>query len=144
MRLKFSKLLYLMIFSGLALWACSAVAEPSLTAAKAWQALNAGQITLIDIRTPEEWQETGVARGAVRIDLHHPEGAEGFVGAVLQAVNGDRHAPLALICRTGNRSGHIQQFLQSVGFTRVYDVSEGMAGSRAGPGWLKRRLPVDR
>jgi len=30
------------------------------------------------------------------------------------------------------------------GFTQVYNVKEGMVGSTAGPGWLKRGLPVER
>jgi rhodanese-related sulfurtransferase len=38
----------------------------------------------------------------------------------------------------------VQRYLQSQGFTQVYNVKEGMAGSGAGPGWLKRGLPVDK
>jgi len=30
------------------------------------------------------------------------------------------------------------------GFMQVYNVKEGMVGSAAGPGWLKRGLPVER
>jgi hypothetical protein len=29
------------------------------------------------------------------------------------------------------------------GFTNVYNVSEGMAGSKAGPGWIRRGLPIE-
>ncbi|MDP2809280.1 MAG: hypothetical protein Q8O34_03955 [Rhodocyclaceae bacterium] len=36
-----------------------------------------------------------------------------------------------------------ERYLQSVGFTQVYNVKEGMAGSGAGPGWIKRGLPVE-
>ena len=53
------------------------------------------------------------------------------------------NAPIALICRTGNRTTQVQRYLQSQGFTNVYNVKEGMAGSGAGPGWLKRGLPVE-
>ena len=62
---------------------------------------------------------------------------------LLGEVKGDRSAPIALICRTGNRTTQVQRYLQSQGFTQVYNVREGMAGSGAGPGWLKRGLPVD-
>ena len=51
--------------------------------------------------------------------------------------------PIALICRTGNRTTQVQRYLQGQGFTNVYNVKEGMAGSGAGPGWIKRGLPVE-
>ena len=78
---------------------------------------------------------------AGRVDFHR--GPEVLLSSVLQIVGGDRNAPIALICRTGNRTSQAQQFLQAQGFTRVYNVREGMAGSAAGPGWLKRELPVE-
>ena len=118
-------------------------ATPDMAAPDAAAAVAAGKITLIDIRTPPEWKETGVARGASLINMLHPQGAPGFTNALLEKVKGDRNAPIALICRTGNRTTQVQRYLQSQGFTQVYNVKEGMAGSTAGPGWLKRGLPVD-
>ena len=118
-------------------------ATPDLAAPDAAAAVAAGKITLIDIRTPPEWKETGVAKGARRVNMLHPQGAPGFVEQLLGEVKGDRNAPIALICRTGNRTTQVQRYLQSVGFTQVYNVKEGMAGSAAGPGWLKRGLPVE-
>jgi rhodanese-related sulfurtransferase len=128
-----------------ALLACSAAAnaEPDLAAPDAAAAVAAGKITLIDIRTPPEWKETGVAKGAKLVNMLHPQGAPGFTNALLDKVKGDKNAPIALICRTGNRTTQVQRYLQSQGFTQVYNVKEGMAGSGAGPGWLKRGLPVD-
>ena len=120
-----------------------ALANPDLTAPEAAAAVAAGKITLIDIRTPPEWKETGVARGAKLINMLHPQGAPGFTNALLEQVKGDKNAPIALICRTGNRTTQVQRYLQSQGFTQVYNVKEGMAGSGAGPGWLKRGLPVE-
>jgi rhodanese-related sulfurtransferase len=114
-----------------------------MTAPEAHEAASAGKVTLIDIRTPPEWKQTGVARNAVLVDMLHPRGAAGFMNAVLEKVGGDRTAPIALICRTGNRTTQVQRFLMAQGFTQVYNVTEGMAGSRAGPGWLARRLPTD-
>ncbi len=120
-----------------------ALANPDLTAPEAAAAVAAGKITLIDIRTPPEWKETGVAKGAQLINMLHPQGAPGFTNALLEKLKGDRNAPIALICRTGNRTTQVQRYLQSQGFTNVYNVKEGMAGSGAGPGWLKRGLPVE-
>lgn len=118
-------------------------AAPDIDAPQAAAAVSAGKVTLIDIRTPAEWKETGVAKGARRVNMLHPQGAKGFADQLLSEVNGDRNAPIALICRTGNRTSQVQRYLQSVGFTQVYNISEGMAGSAAGPGWIKRGLPVE-
>lgn len=125
------------------LTACSSQARPELTASEAQQGAAAGSLTLIDIRTPGEWRQTGVPQGAKRIDMRQPGGPKAFVAAVEQAVGGDKDAPLALICRTGNRSGVMQGALREAGFTQVYNVREGMAGSGAGPGWIRRGLPVE-
>lgn len=114
----------------------------SISAPEALEAARSGRIILVDIRQPEEWKQTGVAEGAKTIPMRHPEGGQGFVRDLLAAAGGDRNAPLALICRTGNRSGYTAKALADAGFTNLYDVSEGMAGSSAGPGWIKRSLPV--
>lgn len=135
------KLLMITAMLALPLAAGDSHAGPDLSAPDAFAAATAGKVRLIDIRTPQEWRQTGVAPGAGRIDFHR--GPEVLLSSVLQIVGGDRNAPIALICRTGNRTSHAQKFLQAQGFTRVYNVSEGMAGSAAGPGWLKRELPLE-
>lgn len=114
-----------------------------MSAPEAYAAARTGKVTLIDIRTPPEWKQTGVAQGATLINMIHPRGAQGFLAEVLAKVGGDRSAPIVLICRTGNRTTQVLKFLQAQGFTNVSHVPEGMAGSRAGPGWLARRLPTE-
>lgn len=121
--------------------ATDARAAPDMTAPEAYEASQAGKMRLIDIRTSQEWRQTGVAPGAGRVDFYR--GPEALVQSILQMTGGDRNAPIVLICRTGNRTGVAQKYLQGIGFTQVYNVSEGMAGSAAGPGWLKRGLPVE-
>lgn len=118
-------------------------AVPEITPAEAQAKAKAGKITLIDVRTPEEWRETGVAPGATPINLYHPGGAEGFVKEVVARVGGKRDTPIAFICRSGNRSGQAQRLLAAQGFTNVYSVREGMSGSTAGPGWIRSGLPVE-
>ena len=126
-----------------ALFSLSVQAQ-EMSAPEALDALQAGKIRyLIDIRTPPEWKQTGVAKDATLINMVHPQGAQGFLNEVLAKVGGDRTAPIALICRTGNRTTQVQRFLKAQGFTHVYNVEEGMAGSRAGPGWLARKLPTE-
>ncbi len=117
-------------------------ANATLTPPEVLSKLQAGELTLIDIRTPEEWRDSGVVAEAKRIDLQDPDGATGFTTKVLAAVNGDKTAPVAVICRTGSRSGYAQRFLQKQGFTNVINIPEGMIGSMAGPGWIERGLPI--
>jgi len=122
---------------------CSHEAGPSIAAPDAWTQAQSGALTLIDIRRPDEWKQTGVAKGALEINMAHPQGTAGFVRQVEAEVGGDRNAPIALICRTGNRTTQMQRALIDAGFTSVTNVKEGMAGSGAGPGWLARGLPTE-
>ncbi len=127
----------LAVFAGLA---CSA--EPGaleLSAPEAHHRTQSGQLTLIDVRRPDEWRQTGLAQGAIGIDMRRPD----FGQAVLQAVGGDINAPIGIICRTGNRTTSLHAAMQKAGFTQVYNVREGMAGGPAGPGWVRRGLPVE-
>lgn len=121
----------------------AAQAQPSMTASEARALQEAGEIVLIDIRQPAEWRQTGVAQGAVRVSMGHPEGGQGFVRDVLAAVDGNTDAALVLICRTGNRSSQVLPALQELGFKRVYHIPEGMLGSSHGPGWIGSGLPVE-
>ncbi len=122
---------------------CVQAAAPSLTAPEALDKLRAGELTLIDVRTPSEWRQTGVAPHALRIDMHDPNGVDGFAEKVLTAVHGDQSAPIAVICRTGNRSSYTQQELMSRGFSHVFNIPEGMVGTKAGSGWIGHGLPVE-
>ena len=128
-------------FLVLLLGAITAQAEPNLSAPQAFERSNQGGLLIIDIRTPEEWRETGVIPGARRVDFYR--GPDVLLKSVLQMVDGNRNAPIALVCHSGSRTIQAQRFLQAQGFTQVYNVREGMAGSAAGPGWLHRPLPVE-
>ncbi|MFT7058555.1 MAG: rhodanese-related sulfurtransferase [Pseudorhodobacter sp.] len=98
----------------------------------------AGNIVLVDIRRPDEWANTGSGEGAARLDMRRKD----FIPALKAAVGGKLDAPVALICARGVRSAHMTNQLIAAGFTNIIDVPEGMLGSAAGPGWLKKGLPV--
>jgi rhodanese-related sulfurtransferase len=132
-----------LIGSAILLAGCLPVTGPSLTGPEAFQQTQKGEITLIDVRTPLEWRQTGIAEGARRVDLRHPQGPAGFADQVLAEVGGDKTAPVALICRTGNRSSQMQQELMARGFTNVYNVTGGMSGSLFTSGWVREGLPVE-
>ncbi|MGB3690357.1 MAG: rhodanese-like domain-containing protein [Jannaschia helgolandensis] len=109
-----------------------------MTPPEALDALRAGKIMLIDIRRPDEWMKTGVAEGARTLDLRRDD----FVEALTRMADGDLNRPVALICARGVRSDRTGTRLTDAGFTQIIDIPEGMLGSRAGPGWLERGLPV--
>ncbi len=103
----------------------------------------AGELVLIDVRSPQEWRQTGVPKGARRVTIHDPGGLKGFVDAMAAAVGGDLKKPIAVICARGNRSTRAQKALSQAGFTRVFNIREGFIGGPYGPGWVKRGLPVE-
>jgi len=97
-------------------------------------------LLLIDIRTPQEWAATGWGEGAVRLDMRRPD----FGQSVLELAGGDPTRAIALICARGVRTARLSNMMAEAGFSTVIDVPEGMMGSRAGPGWIARGLPLVR
>lgn len=133
------------ILVGILLCATAAVAVAGgglLSADEASRRAKNGNIMVIDIRSPGEWRQTGVAQGAERVTIHDPNGAGGFLRHMVAAVGDDRGRPIALICAHGNRSTRAQDFLRRHGFTNVHNIVEGMLGNRTEPGWIARGLPV--
>jgi rhodanese-related sulfurtransferase len=103
-----------------------------------------GELTIIDIRLPVEWQRTGLPEGALAISLQDQtlQPRADFVTDVMRALGDDPSRPIALICARGHRSAFARQLLTDSGFTEVHDISEGMLGGEYGPGWLARALPT--
>ncbi len=109
-----------------------------MSAKEASRAVAAGEIVLIDIRTPKEWAESGVAKGAWPIDMVSRD-----FGTRIQALlKAEANKPIAIICATGGRTLFLQNIISQNGLGEVWDVGEGMYGSRHGQGWLKEKLPL--
>jgi rhodanese-related sulfurtransferase len=108
------------------------------SAAQTQAALEAGQVVLVDIRSREEWAETGVAQGALPVSLHD----DGFGERLFQVRQLAGNRPVALICATGGRTAYVMQALRQGGYSGFVDVSEGMMGSALGRGWIAAGLPV--
>lgn len=113
-------------------------ALPSLSVSEAHDATKAGKLVLVDIRTPEEWTDTGVPDGAIKLDM------TGSAFEVrLAALKLDHPGkPIALICRTGNRTSTLQKKLAGRGWTNLVDVRGGLLGNPKDKGWLAEGLPV--
>ncbi|WP_171174687.1 rhodanese-like domain-containing protein [Ruegeria sp. HKCCD8929] len=109
-----------------------------LSVSNAHRSAVAGEVVLIDIRTPREWRASGIGEGAHPIDMRRAD----FVQALTAVVGPDRSQPIALICARGVRSARLSLHLTEAGFTNIIDVPEGMLGSRAGPGWVRVGLPL--
>lgn len=105
---------------------------------QAHEAMKSGTLQLIDIRSREEWNETGVAEGAWPISLHEADFSTRLFAA--KSLAGDR--TIALICATGGRTGYVMDALRKANQVDFLDISEGMLGSRRGPGWIAAGLPV--
>lgn len=75
-------------------------------------------VTVIDVRTPEEFAE-GHIQGATMIDFYADTFAD-EIGAL------DQDGTYLLYCRSGNRSGQAAVLMQQLGFDEVYDMEGGV------------------
>lgn len=112
----------------------------SVSVQQAFERQKAGVSVLVDIRTPEEWAETGTAVGAHRLDMT----AQDFVARLqaLRAANPGKE--IDIICRTANRTSYVQRVLEKAGWTNIVNVRGGMAGNASDKGWIASGLPVAR
>ena len=83
-------------------------------------------IKIIDIRTKEEWKETGVVDKSVLITFFNETGDSNpkeFLKELNKYVNKDEE--FALICRTGNRTVAVSDFLSKQGY-KVINLKGGI------------------
>lgn len=85
----------------------------------------AGELTLLDVRDLYEWQEGHVA-GATHLPLASLPARFGEI---------DGSLPVAVICRSGNRSAVATRFLRKQGVDAV-NVSGGMVA------WERNGMPI--
>jgi len=83
-------------------------------------------IKIIDIRTAPEWKETGIIENSIPIMFFDEQGrydAPSFVAELNKHVKKDRE--FALICRTGNRTVAVSEFLSKQGY-KVVNLKGGI------------------
>lgn len=127
----------------IAMLALCAMAAPSLaqtiiSAPEALAKARAGDIVVVDVRSREEWRETGIASVAVPISMHEKD----FLTRYQKLVAENPGKQIAIICATGGRTQWLQAELSKRGLGETIDVSEGMMGNRRGAGWIARGLPI--
>ena len=97
------------------------------------------KVTLVDIRRPEEWKQTGVVAGSNMITLFDSRGRVNpdFVSELQKVSSPDK--PVILICRTGNRTRAASTMLvKQLEYQKVYNVTRGIKG------WIADKRQVSR
>ena len=84
------------------------------------------EIQIVDVREPYEW-EAGRIEGAIHIPLNDLMGGKGIDEL-------DTGKPVAVVCRSGNRSELASLMLKARGFD-AHNVRDGMEG------WAREGLP---
>lgn len=92
--------------------------------------LNKSGVPVIDIRLQSEWEETGIVSGSRLLTFFDEKGRADPVGW-LEKIKpiAKPNEPVIVICRSGNRTKAVSQFLsQQGGYTTVYNVKSGIKG----------------
>jgi len=83
---------------------------------------------VIDIRTPGEWKQTGIIKGAHKMMFFTPKGeadiAEWFFN--LGRLVKDKKTPILIYCAHANRTKSLGQGLVQSGFKNVYELKGGI------------------
>ena len=96
-------------------------------------------VKLIDIRRPEEWQQTGVVEGSVQSTAFDANGK--FQASFLEMLQGtvQPDEEFVVICRTGNRTAALSNWLATRGgYKNVINVTDGITR------WIDEGRPVDK
>lgn len=100
--------------------------------------LIAQDVTVVDIRRPDEWRRTGVIEGAHPMTFFDARGnydAAAWVSKLASIAAGNRK--IAILCHSGGRSRPVSRFLhEKIGYRHVYDVRDGIAG------WIAAKRPT--
>jgi len=93
---------------------------------------------LVDVRREDEWRQVGVVAGSHLLTFFRQDGEsdpQNWLAQLNRLVPEEQ--PLALICRSGRRTGLVCDFLiNTTGRRELYHLTEGILG------WLAEGLPV--
>ncbi len=99
-----------------------------IKAAEAARLLSSGNVTVVDVRTAEEFKE-GHIKDAKNIDIMDKD-FEAQVGKL------DKSKPTLVHCQAGGRSTRALKTFEKLGFTDVIHLDDGFAG------WQEAGKPV--
>jgi rhodanese-related sulfurtransferase len=99
-------------------------------AAEAAKLVEGQKVTVLDVRTPEEFRE-GHIKGAKNVDFNAPDFA-----ARLREL--DKTKPYLLHCKSGGRSSNSLATFKELGFEKIFHLDGGIMG------WEAAKLPVEK
>jgi rhodanese-related sulfurtransferase len=107
----------------------------AVTPAEAHRLAQAGEASIVDVRTRAEWEFVGRIEGSQLIEWRawgatepHPD----FVANVAAHYGPDD--AILLLCRSAVRSHHAAEALARAGFRRAYNILQGFEGDRDAQG----------
>jgi rhodanese-related sulfurtransferase len=120
-----TKVLALLAVLATLLAGCSsdATAVSTVDATQFLQVVAEPEVTVIDVRTPEEYA-SGHLAGAVNLDVEDP----GFAAAIQTL---DPEQAFAVYCRSGRRSAVAADAMAGAGFSQVTNLSGGLVDLQA-------------
>ncbi len=85
------------------------------------------KLPIVDVRTPAEWRETGLLKGAIPIMFFNEQGKYN-INAFLKELNAkvDTSKPFAIICHTGSRTSMIAPWMSEELHYNVVNLQGGM------------------
>lgn len=116
----------------------AALAEVSHISVHEARALAGQGVAVVDVRRADEWQATGVMPGS-RLLTFFDDAGRSDPPAWRASFQQHRatHQPVILVCRSGNRSGRVAQWLAQQGHSGpIYNVRGGMNA------WQQAGFPV--
>lgn len=92
----------------------TAAGVTKITAEEGKKMLDAGGVTLVDVRTAEEYAEKHI-EGALLVPNEE-------IGDTMPALLPDQNATILVYCRSGRRSAEAAAKLAKLGYTKLYDM----------------------
>jgi len=123
------KIILLAVFLSVSLFA-----EFKTVDADAFEKLMVKGYPVIDIRTPQEWQQTGIIRGAHKMMFFAPNGQPDLAGWFFKLGHlvKDKKEPILIYCAHASRTKALGEGLEQMGFENVYELKDGIEN-----GWIK-------
>jgi len=100
---------------------CTQIANKGVTLLDSIQfeeKINEGNVILVDVRTPGEW-ESGVIKNPLKLNFLEID----FKQKIEKL---DKTRPIAVYCKSGGRSSKAAKLLSEIGFKEVYDLKGGI------------------
>ena len=117
-----------------ALLSASLFAEFKTVDADTFAKLQAKGYPVIDIRTPMEWKQTGIIKGAHKMMFFAPNGQPDIANWFFELGHlvKSKKDPVLIYCAHANRSKALGKGLEQMGFEHVYELKGGIEN-----GWIK-------